>query len=502
MKFAFLVAVTILLAGALVAAINFPRVGEAQERRPVVMNTAPRQAIPAAQPVAELGAAFSAVADAVRPAVVFIRAETSARTTSRRNNSPMDDFFQNQPPLPRQGSGSGFIISDDGYIITNNHVVEDADRLEVRLLDRRTFEAEVVGRDPNTDIAIIKIDATDLSPVTLGNSDDVRIGEWALAIGNPLGEAFSFTVTAGIVSAKGRLLRGLQTNLDYRIQDFIQTDAAINPGNSGGPLVNVRGEVIGVNSAIASETGRSIGYGFAVPINLARTVAEQLIATGHVTRAILGVGIGDATEEDAAYAGLDSILGVRIDSYSTDDSPAERAGLQLGDIIVELDGEPVSYTPQLQQDIGFRKPGERVQITVARRGGERRTYTVTLAEAEPTVERVARADEPERRRGLRFDEKLGVTLEEITADRLARDGLPRRHAGLRVEQIDPDGPARNYLLQGEIITHIEGERVRTEEDLDTALDGVPAGQVISIQTAVPSRDGIRTRVVRLRVGQD
>ncbi len=507
MKFAFLVGVTIVLAGAFAMAVNAPRVGEAQQLRPVLLNTAPPPSIPAPQPAAKLGDAFAAVVEAVRPAVVFIRSEMQAQAT--RRNTPFDNFFRdprNADPQPRRGSGSGFIISEDGYIITNNHVVEGATRITAKLLDRRTFQADIVGTDPRTDVAIIKIDASGLTAVSLGDSDDVRIGEWALAIGNPLGEAFSFTVTAGIVSAKGRGLAGLQPDQRYRIHDFIQTDAAINPGNSGGPLVNIHGQVIGVNSAIASPTGTYTGYGFAIPINLARTVSEQLISTGTVTRAILGVGINDATPQDAEYVGLDSIFGVRIDSYTPeDDSPAKRAGLQIGDVIVALDGEPVSYTAKLQQDIGFRKPGEDVQVTVARRGGERRTLTVTLGEAaSDTPTQVARATEPDPRSPARVDERLGIALEEISANQLARDGRSRQYAGLQVADIDPDGPAYDFLIRGEIITHVDGERVRTEDDLATALESVRPGQIISVRTALFGRGpaDVRTRTVRFRVGRD
>ena len=501
-RFGFLVAVTIVLAVAFAGAVNFPGISEAQQRRPVLLNSAPPPSIPTAQPAADLGEAFAAVVEAVQPTVVFIRSESDGDTSRRGRGNSFDDFFRNQPQQPRTGTGSGFVISEDGYIITNNHVVEGADRITVRLLDRRVFDAEIIGRDPNTDIAIIKIDATGMVAASLGNSDEVRIGEWALAIGNPMGEAFSFTVTAGIVSAKGRVLNGLQGNQTYRIHDFIQTDAAINPGNSGGPLVNIRGQVVGVNSAIASQTGLNIGYGFAVPINLARTVAEQLISTGKVTRAILGVGIQDATAEDAEYAGLDSIHGVLISSYSGENGPAERAGLRLGDVIIELDGEPVSYTGQLQQVVGFRKPGDKVEVTVARQGGERRIYNVTLTEAESDVATVARADEPEREGRFRFDDKLGVSLEEITGDRLAREGRPRRFAGLLIQRIDPEGPARSYLVPGEIITHIEGERVRNEEDLHAALASVNAGQIISIRTAVLGTRAVQTRIVRFRVGSN
>ncbi len=507
MKFAFLVAITIVLAGAFAVAVNAPRVSEAQQLRPVLLNTVAPPSIPAAQPAADLGDAFVAVVEAVRPAVVFIRSESAPRST--RRSSPFDNFFRdpiNPDPRPRRGQGSGFIISEDGYIITNNHVVENATRLTVRLLDRRSFEAEIIGRDPNTDVAIIKIDADGLPAVSLGNSDDVRIGEWVLAIGNPLGEAFSFTVTAGIVSATGRGLQGLQQEQLYRIQDFIQTDAVINPGNSGGPLVNIQGQVIGVNSAIASPTGTYTGYGFAIPINLARIVSEQLIATGKVTRAILGIQIREVTAEDAEYVGLDSIFGVTIQDYSSDaDSPAQLAGLQYGDVIIELDGEHVSYVAQLQQNIGFRKPGDRVRITVARRGGVRDTVTVTLGEAEEPASpvQVARSEEPARRREAVFDKRLGITVEEITAEQLARDGVPRQYAGLHIEQIDPDGPARDFLIRGEIITHIEGERVRTTDELEAVLQNVGPDQIISVRTVSFSGSGaVRRRTVRLRVGQE
>src|SRR6266404_6542552 len=349
LKFGTLVALAFALGLAFASAFRLPTRGEAAVRS-VLQDTS--RPLPQAKAAVDLGDAFASVAEHVKPAVVFIKSERRERVSSRRVPS-FDDFF-NAPRRPQveQGSGSGFIVSQDGYILTNNHVVQGADRVTVRLYDNREFTAKTVGTDPSTDVAVIKIIATGLPTVRLGDADSTKIGNWVLAIGNPLGEAFTFTVTAGIVSAKGRLLQGL-TQSRYAIQDFIQTDAAINPGNSGGPLVNVRGEVIGINSAIASETGFYAGYGFAIPINLAKTVMDQLVKTGRVERAVMGVSIHDARQEDADAVGLKQIAGVVVDSYTSDDSPAKKAGIQPGDVIIAVDGQPVDNTPQLQQRVAF-----------------------------------------------------------------------------------------------------------------------------------------------------
>src|SRR5207245_150061 len=257
--------------------------------------------------------AFVSVAEHVKPAVVFIRAQKVERAQDQRLPPGFEDFFPNlrRRPQVEQGSGSGFIVSGDGYILTNNHVVAGADKVTVKLYDKREFTAKVVGTDPNTDVAVIKIDTRGLPTVQFGNSDSTRVGEWALAIGNPLGEAFAFTVTAGIVSAKGRLLAGLQQTR-YALQAFMQVDAAHN---------------------------------------------------------------------DAAAVGLKQITGVVVKSYTDDNSPAKKAGVQLGDVIVALDGESIDNTPQLQQKVAFKKPGDAVEITVLRQGGERKTFTVRLARA-------------------------------------------------------------------------------------------------------------------------
>src|SRR5438093_6884782 len=366
LKFGTLVALAFALGLAFASAFRLPTRGEAAIRS-VLQDTS--RPLPQAKAAVDLGDAFASVAEHVKPAVVFIKSERRERVSNRRVPS-FDDFF-NAPRRPQveQGSGSGFIVSQDGYILTNNHVVQGAGRVAVRLIDNREFTATTVGTDPSTDVAVIKIQTAGLPTVHLGDADSTKIGNWVLAIGNPLGEAFTFTVTAGIVSAKGRVLAGLNSSR-YAIQDFIQTDAAINPGNSGGPLVNVRGEVIGINSAIASETGFYAGYGFAIPINLARTVMTQLISTGHVERAVMGINIRDADQDDAQAVGLSAIKGVLIRAYTSDDSPAKRAGLQQGDVIVAVEGQPVQSVPQLQQRVAFKKPGDVVQVTFVRNRGQ------------------------------------------------------------------------------------------------------------------------------------
>ncbi len=510
LKFVALVGLAFVFGLAFASALNLPKRGAAAETPAILQAPAQHPIVPAARPVADLGDAFVAISEQVKPAVVFIRAEIQQKTDARKLPPGFEDFFpQFRHPQPRveEGSGSGFIVSPDGYILTNNHVVAGASHVTVRLLDKRQFDAHVVGADPQTDVAVIKIDADHLSAVSFGNSDSTRIGEWVLAIGNPLGDNFTFTVTAGIVSAKGRGLLGLNPS-KYAIQDFIQTDAAINPGNSGGPLVNVHGEVIGINSAIASETGFYSGYGFAIPINLARTVMSQLIAHGKVERAVMGISIHDATQEDAAAVGLSSISGVTVDNF-TENSPAERAGLQPGDVIIALDGQPVDYTAQLQQRVAFKKPGEPVEVTVLRQGGVKKTYTVRLTAA-PDEKSEAVASNDSGKDGAEetvSSNRLGVAVEPLTQDDAAQDAklrtVIRQGGALVVSDVAADGPSYRKLFSADqggpdLIVRINGKATGSRADFRSAMQGVKAGDIVTLEVLSRATDGWAQRVVRVR----
>src|SRR5437867_2518231 len=505
LKFGTLVALAFALGLAFASAFRLPTRGEAAVRS-VLQDTS--RPLPQAKAAVDLGDAFASVAEHVKPAVVFIKSERRERVSNRRVPS-FDDFF-NAPRRPQveQGSGSGFIVSQDGYILTNNHVVQGADRVTVRLLDNREFTAKTIGTDPNTDIAVIKIQTTGLPTVRLGDADSTKIGNWVLAIGNPLGENFTFTVTAGIVSAKGRGLQGLNQSR-YAIQDFIQTDAAINPGHSGGPLVNVRGEVIGINSAIASPTGYYDGYGFAIPINLARTVMTQLISTGHVERAVIGVSIRPITPEDAEDVKLSEIRGVVVNEFTPpDDSPAKRAGVLEGDIIVSVDGQSIESVPQLQQRVGFKKPGDVVQVTVVRKGGVRKTLPVKLTAA-PTSqpEEVSSNDEgASSRDAAPMERALGISVEPLSQENVRDPDLRqvmRSGGGLIVSQVSPDGPAYQRLSdasQGypDVILKVNGVATGSRAELRRALAGVKKGDIVTLMVLSSTPDGWQQRVVRLR----
>jgi serine protease Do len=463
---------------------------------------------PAAAPLQSLSEAFASVAEHVKPSVVYIKSGRTPRLADTVGRPPMppgfEYFFPDLPPQSRrfqQSSGSGFIVSADGYVLTNDHVVEGSDQVTVRLLDRREFKAKVVGTDPTTDLAVLKIDATGLTPARLGNSDAARVGEWVLAVGNPLGDNLTFTVTSGIISAKGRTLT-LPNASQQSIQDFIQTDAAINPGNSGGPLVSVKGEVIGVNSAIASGTGFYAGYGFAIPINLARQVMDQIITRGRVQRTALGVQVRNASANDAAYVGLPEIRGVLVEDFAPT-SAAKDAGIEPGDIIISIDGRPVEYVAQLQQRTAFRKPGETVKIEVARKGGVRRSVSVKLQEL-PGPRDLSSA--PERATDKGDDGavgKLGINVVVPDTQAVRQLGLDDEQQGPIIVDVTPGGPAWEELVDAErggpdIILSVEGKRVRTPAELRGALAAFKAGDIVSLR--IYNARAKTRRIERVRLG--
>ena len=505
LKFGSLVALAFALGLFFAGLANSPSTGAAQEPQAKQTNftAVPAPQIQGTATLVNLSEGFANVAEAVRPSVVVIESQRNVEQTSRRPS--FNDFFRQNPgDRFQEGRGSGFIVSSDGYILTNNHVIDGADRVIVRLTDRREFEAEIVGADPNTDLAVLKIDADKLTPAALGHSEDARVGEWVLAIGNPLGDNLTFTVTSGIISAKGRGDLGLPGRAVTSIQDFIQTDAAINPGNSGGPLVNLQGEVIGINAAIASETGYNVGYGFAIPIDLARNVMTQLIEHGRVRRAALMVSIGEVSPNDAEYAGLEDIRGVKVEDMP-EASPARRAGIRRGDIILSVDGNRVDYVAELQQDIGFRSPGDEVRVELARKGGERETVTVRLAEldTEPQLAQVESGPAEDPDPTATTMESLGITVEPVSARITEMFDLSADDQGLLVVNVQPGGPAWDLIFvrreSADIIVAIEDIRVRTEGDLQHALAAAGPGSIVSLEVVRPTSNGLARRLVRVKL---
>ena len=467
------------------------------------------------QSLAETGNAFEAIADHVTPSVVSIRTKTVRTTPRFRGQRPgIEEFFrqfeQQQPrEQAQEASGTGFVVSKDGYILTNNHVVADADKVTVTLLDKRSFDAKVIGRDPTTDVAVIKIDGNNLPVATLGDDNAARVGQWVVAIGNPLD--LQFTVTAGIISAKGRALPGLLQG-GYAITDYIQTDAAINPGNSGGPLVNIRGEVIGINSAIASQTGFYAGYGFAIPVSLAKEVMNDLIKYGKVQRAVIGVAIKDATADDAKAAGLSEVTGVLVSAYSFDppeDSPAKKAGIEPGDVIVSADGKATDRVSTLQRIVREHKPGETLTFD-AMRFGTKKSFHVRLAAPPDSDQQVASTDRspaqvaPAAER--RFD-KIGVAVEQVSPELVTRARLEQPYRnGLLVSDVSVTGPSYGKLSSdGTILLSVINPGPKRElhsaNDLESVLSKLHSGDLVTFMVYFLGQpDGTPPQAITIKVG--
>lgn len=410
-------------------------------------------------PSIERPASLADLVEKLRPAVVNIH--TTATVKSRRglpwgNDTPGHPFFRNDDLFKRffgdiperefkqRSLGSGFIISSDGYIFTNNHVVEKADKIRVKLADGREYDAEIKGQDANTDIALIKINpaANALPVATFGNSDKLRVGDWVVAIGNPFG--LEQTVTAGIVSAKGRVIGS------GPYDNFIQTDASINPGNSGGPLFNLDGEVIGINTAIVA---RGQGIGFAIPINTAKDMFEDLKTTGRVVRGWLGVAVQDITREIAESLKLKETRGALVGSVIKGE-PAEKAGIQTGDILIAIDGRTIQDTPELLRIVAAIPVGKKVTVAVLRNGQEKR-FEVTIGERKETKD-IARQIQP--------SDQLGMTVQEITPEMAAHFGLSEK-TGVVVTQVKEGGPAEEAGLRTQdIILQINRVKITSMKD--------------------------------------
>jgi len=446
---------------------------------------------------------FVNAARQILPAVVSIR-------SSRRFRHPAIDFFPHFfPPkkdgekedegekddeIIQPGSGSGIIISDDGYIMTNYHVVEESERLQITLYDKREFDAELIGGDPTTDVALLKVKAQALPVALMGNSDSVQIGEWVMAVGNPLN--FTSTVTAGIISALGRNINIIDPKYRYRIEHFIQTDAVINPGNSGGALVNLKGEVIGLNTAIATRNGYYQGYGFAIPVNLARKVVTDLLKFGRVRRAILGVVIEPVTDNVARAVGLARPGGALIQGV-TPGSPAGEVGMRQGDVVLKVEGEEVVSVNDLQTKIARHYPGETVRVTIWR---ERRALdvAVTLAEAPEDEEPAAQKNGAVKEKF----ENLGIGVRELTGEEKERLSLEN---GLLVEKVAPGSPAESAgVFSQSIILSINNKPLAGIAEFEQVIRQAKPGQYLRFKlkdSRLPGEDDSRVVFVEVPKGR-
>lgn len=421
--------------------------------------------------------AFSSVVKKAGPTVVYIGVERTAKGFGGmgRGQDPSDlfndPFFQrffgpqfqhpNKPPreFKQRGAGSGFIISSDGLILTNNHVVENADTIKVRLADEREFTAEVIGTDPQSDVALIKIDGKNLPTLPLGDSDKLEVGEWVIAIGSPF--ELSQTVTVGVVSAKGRSKIGIN---DY--ENFIQTDAAINPGNSGGPLLNIHGEAIGINTAIFSRSGGYMGIGFAIPLNMAKSIQQQLQKDGKVTRGWLGVVIQDMNEDLAQSFDLEKAEGILVAEVA-DDSPAQKGGLKQGDVILSLNGTQLDDVADLRNRIAMIQPDSKVTMQIIR-DGQKKSIDVVIGEQPSDFSQPAGGQKGPASGSLL--DKMGLSLQELTPELADRFGY-KKEQGVLIAQVAQDSPAARVGLQpGHLIEEVNKVRVHSLTELKKTLE--------------------------------
>jgi len=420
------------------------------------------------------GEAMAEIAEFVKPAIVNVSTIKTEKLSETQLNPMFNDpFFRRffgdrfrRPEAPREHKsmslGSGVIVSSDGYILTNTHVVKDADKIKVTLSDKREFAGKVIGNDPKTEISVIKIDATDLPTIPMGDSDQLKVGELVLAIGNPFG--LNQTVTMGIVSAVGRANVGIA---EY--EDFIQTDAAINPGNSGGALINARGKLVGINTAIFSTTGGYQGIGFAIPSNMAKTVMKSLIEIGKVIRGWFGVSIQAITPELAQQFQLKQDYGTLVADV-VEGSPAERAGIKRGDVIVEFDGKEIKEPFQLRNMVAGTKPGDTKEVKIIR-DGKAMTLEVTIGELPSETEKAPTA----------YDNALnGVEVQNLTPEIYRELNIPSKIRGVVVTNIESGSAAESTLIPGDVIIEIDRKAVTNTDEYENIVSQIKTGKIITV----------------------
>lgn len=413
------------------------------------------------------GSTGGEVLDFTKAVAQSIDAVVHVKTKTNREYAvnPLYEFFFGEQPSqeapPMRAFGSGVIISNKGYIITNNHVISGSDEIAVVLNDNREFDAEIIGADPTTDIALLKIEAKGLNNLSFGSSEALQLGEWVLAIGNPYN--LTSTVTAGIVSAKARNL-GILASQEFNIESFIQTDAAVNPGNSGGALINTRGELVGINTAIASRTGAYTGYSFAVPVSIVEKVVNDLIEYGAVQRAILGVSIASVTAELAAEYKLDEIEGVYV-SNVRDDGAARQAGIKQGDVIISINDIRVNSASELQEQVSKFRPGEKVKV-VLRRDGNLKQFDVVLRNLEGNTEIVKQDD---------ILDVLGASFEPVSDKEKRSLGI---RSGVRVKTVKPGKFMKVGIREGFVLTSVNKKPVSSVKEIADILKNTEGGVII------------------------
>lgn len=438
------------------------------QKATVTFQNAPVQTVNYSGPTAVPGD-FTTAAEVSLNAVVHIK--TTITTHATRSNDPFYNWFFGSPNMPhgQMGSGSGVIINKDGYVVTNNHVIRDAEKIEVTLNDKRSFVAEVIGTDPQTDIALLKIRETELPFLNYGNSDAVKIGEWALAVGNPFN--LTSTVTAGIISAKGRNINIIQNDPSkglFPIESFIQTDAAVNPGNSGGALVNTRGELIGINTAIASQTGSYAGYSFAVPVNIVKKVVADLLEFGSVQRAFIGVSIRDIDADFAEEMGIKNLNGVYVNGLNAGGA-GESAGIKVGDVITKVENNSVKNIAELQEQISKYRPGDKVIVSVIR---DEKDVPLTMVLKNKNNETAVVKTEVNNKELI---SALGANFETLSKEEMTKLKITN---GIKVSNLHAGKFAAAGIREGFIILSVDKKKINSLEELEQSLKAKSGGVLI------------------------